>query len=131
VRGFSDIISQVKRDLNVYMSANKLNYYELYTMVDKNNDEQISRKEFKDWLNENSIVKLNNNELKIFLDHFDRDKDGLISINEFHNMVKMNQNSASYMENRPSINPLSGSNIGNNAYNGAVKLVRWMKGRNM
>jgi Ca2+-binding EF-hand superfamily protein len=80
-----DILS---RDISIFMDINQLNYYNLYLMIDKDNNGVVSRKEMRRWLKRNINVKLNKAELNQVIMHFDKDNNKKITVTEFHNTVK-------------------------------------------
>jgi Ca2+-binding EF-hand superfamily protein len=88
-RSFNEIMDIVSRDISIFMSIAKMNYYELYLMINKSGTAKyISRLELKNWLRQNISVKLNKQELNEVIVHFDKNNDGQISLDEFHDKIK-------------------------------------------
>ena len=87
-RSFEVIMDILARDISIFMDINKLNYYELYLMVDKNGDGIINFKELRNWLKRNINVKMNKQELNQIIKHFDKNNDKKITVPEFHNTIK-------------------------------------------
>ena len=102
----SDMINEVDQDGNgtiefaefVILMTNKVKemekedeIYEAFLVLDKEKDEVISEKELKYFMRKVAHIKLSSEEAKAMIEFADSDGDGLISYEDFKNVIEMFQ----------------------------------------
>jgi len=86
-----NLITEVKNDIWGYMRENDVNYYELFLEIDKNQNQKISKEEFKTFLKKRLRLNITEDRLNKVVDYFDIMNDGIISLEELKkNLTRSN-----------------------------------------
>lgn len=111
---FSGVTDYMVGYLVSYMKKYNKSMPQLFNDIDQNGDGYLSREEVKTLFRTKIIVPMDGNDLNVFFEHFDADKDGRISIKEFVTIVQpalQNQGFRTEVSRKSSLKPSAGERM--------------------